>query len=67
MFSIVIGISLATLTLLLALAYVKTLLVVVPLLLLLVIYWLGTGFVLRYRMAELVIAGSSRAELTFVK
>lgn len=67
MFSFVIGISAATLTLLLALAYVKTLLVVVPLLLLAVIYWLGTGFVLRYRMAELVIAGASRVELTFVK
>jgi hypothetical protein len=37
------------------------------LLLLAVIYWLGTGFVLRYRMAELVIAGASRVELTFVK
>jgi hypothetical protein len=54
-------------TLILALAYLITLVLILPILVVTFLYWISSGYALRYRIASLLSASATRVGMIPVK
>jgi glycosyltransferase involved in cell wall biosynthesis len=66
-FSILFWASAGTVTLILALAYLITLVLILPILVVTFLYWISSGYALRYRIASLLSASATRVGMIPVK